>query len=179
MRFSKTAFLLFAFSLLYGCSHEQSPQQYDRYDYDDYMGITPKPTQPTESSDKRSDLLVVHNEYRSQVPATKWKPAPGPLKMDRRLEDAAQRHAEWMALHNNLSHEGENESHVNNRVNGSFRAVGENIAYGYRTVNDVFPEWVKSPGHERNISNSSFSHMGIGIAYSKDGTLFWCVVFGG
>jgi len=54
----------------------------------------------------------------------------------------------------------------------SYRAAGENIA-GAPTVDSAHSGLMNSPGHRANILNSSYTHIGIGIApSSKYGMLF-------
>lgn len=42
------------------------------------------------------------------------------------------------------------------------RAVGENIARGQATAQDVVEDWMGSPGHRENILQPMFNHMGAG-----------------
>lgn len=46
----------------------------------------------------------------------------------------------------------------------SYRAAGENIAYGYRTAEAVMGGWMNSDGHRANILNESFTHLIVGYA---------------
>lgn len=45
----------------------------------------------------------------------------------------------------------------------SYRAVGENIAYGYRTAESVMEGWMNSEGHRANILNGNFTHIVVGV----------------
>ncbi len=47
-----------------------------------------------------------------------------------------------------------------------FKAAGENIA-GNETVEGAFEAWMSSDGHKKNILNSNFNYIGIGVASSK------------
>lgn len=58
----------------------------------------------------------------------------------------------------------------------SYRAWGENIAYGQRTPAAVMDAWMNSSGHRANILSSKFGKVGIGC-YEKNGTLYWTQVF--
>ena len=40
--------------------------------------------------------------------------------------------------------------------------MGENIAYGYPTPQDVMNGWLNSPGHKANIENASYRAIGVG-----------------
>ena len=55
------------------------------------------------------------------------------------------------------------------------KLVGENIAYGPESVEEVVQGWLDSPGHCENIMDPRFAQMG--IAYSAGRTsrrgLYW------
>ena len=54
----------------------------------------------------------------------------------------------------------------------TYRAWGENIAWGYSTGASVLSAWLASSGHRANIENGTFTHHGVG----KVGTI-WTHVF--
>jgi uncharacterized protein YkwD len=56
--------------------------------------------------------------------------------------------------------------------------MGENIAYGYRTPQDVMTGWLNSPGHKANIENGSYRSTGVGAATNASGTVYWSQEFG-
>lgn len=58
-----------------------------------------------------------------------------------------------------------------------FSSAGENIAYGQRTPAAVMTAWMNSPGHRSNILSTSFSQIGVGLAKSSNGTLYWTQMF--
>lgn len=113
-------------------------------------------------------VIDLHNEIRGSD-----------LIYDKDLEKAAQEHANWMAEHEKFSHRGKNGSSVTDRVTRSWRTIGENIAYGQRTEKSVMKDWMDSKGHRANILNENFKLIGVGIAASADGTIYWVVVFAG
>lgn len=57
------------------------------------------------------------------------------------------------------------------------KLVGENIAYGPKSVEEVVQGWLDSPGHCENIMDPRFAEMGIGLApgHAKHG-LYWVQV---
>src|SRR4051794_12907973 len=55
---------------------------------------------------------------------------------------------------------------------------GENIAAGYRSPSAVVAGWLDSPGHRRNIETRAFTTVGIGVAASPTGRLYWTTDFG-
>lgn len=58
-------------------------------------------------------------------------------------------------------------------------SVGENVAYGYTTAASVQRGWMNSPAHRANILAPDFDTIGVGVARSSTGTLYYAVVFGG
>jgi uncharacterized YkwD family protein len=59
----------------------------------------------------------------------------------------------------------------------TYRSAGENIAMGQKTPQEVMTAWMNSEGHRKNILNSSFTEIGIGIAKDKNGRLYWTQMF--
>ena len=55
--------------------------------------------------------------------------------------------------------------------------MGENIAAGYTSTADVMNGWMHSTGHRENILRSSYSELGVGIAYDSD-RYYWVQLFG-
>ena len=47
-----------------------------------------------------------------------------------------------------------------------YRAIGENLAVGYRTVSSLVEDWMSSPSHRANILKRDFDEVGIAIASS-------------
>lgn len=56
----------------------------------------------------------------------------------------------------------------------TYRAAGENIAYGQRTPKEVVTAWMNSSGHRANILNSSYTQIGVG--YVANGN-YWTQMF--
>lgn len=55
---------------------------------------------------------------------------------------------------------------------------GENIAAGYPTAQDVMNGWMNSTGHRENILRSSYSELGVGLAYDENSGYNWVQLFG-
>lgn len=62
----------------------------------------------------------------------------------------------------------------------NFRALGENIAMGQRTPQDVVEAWMNSPGHRANILSPNYSEIGVGYVPPADGhgLGYWVQDFG-
>jgi uncharacterized protein YkwD len=126
--------------------------------------------------------LELVNEARSQprrCGARAFPPAP-PLTLDRTLDGVAYGHASDMAEHNYFEHEdltGHTPADRVRAVGYREKLVGENIAFGPRTADEVVQGWLDSPGHCENIMDPRFAQMGIAYAagHAKRG-LFWVQV---
>lgn len=108
-------------------------------------------------------------------------PVP-PLHLSTQLSDVALGHALDMARHNYFDHQDPAGHSPAERVRASgYREtlVGENIAYGPKSADEVVRGWLDSPGHCENIMDVRFSEVGIAYAAgtgSKPG-LYWVQVF--
>ena len=109
-----------------------------------------------------------------------FAPAP-PVKLSGTLAGVALGHAADMAQHNYFEHEdraGHSPADRVRAVGYPEKLVGENIAYGPKTADEVVQGWLDSPGHCENIMDPRFAEMGIAYAAgraSKRG-LYWVQV---
>lgn len=55
---------------------------------------------------------------------------------------------------------------------GAQLQMGENLAYGQTTPEQVVNEWMASPGHAENILRSEYTQMGVSC-YIESGTYYW------
>jgi len=107
-------------------------------------------------------------------------PAP-PVKLSQALGSVALGHASDMAVHNYFEHEDLAGHSPADRVRAAGyreKLVGENIAYGPVSADEVVQGWLESPGHCENIMDPRFAEMGIAFAAgqaSKRG-LYWVQV---
>ena len=56
------------------------------------------------------------------------------------------------------------------------RTVSENVAYGYRTAEGAVNAWIKSEGHEKNMSGD-FTHFGISVKQDEEGNFYYTNIF--
>lgn len=97
------------------------------------------------------------------------------------LNNAAQKHAAWMANTGVMSHTGANGSQPWDRMREAgynYTFAGENIAAGFKTVDSVMNGWINSPGHYANMVSVNFKEVGFGVAINKTGTRYWCANLG-
>lgn len=60
----------------------------------------------------------------------------------------------------------------------TWTTIAENIAYGQQTADEVVKAWMKSPGHKENLLGSTYTEIGVGLAYSSNRTPYWVQIFG-
>lgn len=109
--------------------------------------------------------------------------AAEPLSWNCKLEDAARAHSRDMTELEFFGHTDPEGVQTGERVSNrgyNWSAVGENIAMGQNSVDDVVDGWLSSPGHCANIMSDNFTEMGAarieapGSQYSP----VWTQVFG-
>jgi uncharacterized protein YkwD len=116
-------------------------------------------------------VLFYINEYRQHHGLSK-------LTMDSRMVAQAKQHSQDMANHRmGFGHKYFEQriatlrSQIKNTGAGS-----ENVAYNYKNAREVVQQWVKSPGHRRNIEGH-FNLTGVGVARDKQGKLYYTQMF--
>ncbi|GAA2350818.1 CAP domain-containing protein [Dactylosporangium salmoneum] len=121
-----------------------------------------------------NDVVTLTNNFRQANGC-------GALRVDSRLVAAARAHSTDMVTNNFFDHAGSNGSSFVQREAAAGYTTGasaENIAWGYRTAQDVVNGWINSPGHRANMLNCSSVAVGVGLAYKTDGTPYWTQDFG-
>lgn len=148
-----------------GCNNLPQPPQ---------PPINPPPPVVQPYPEYLQQLLDEHNQYRGQAGLKILTQHP-------MLDRAAQKHAVWMAANDKMSHLGEGGTSFWDRVmfeGYHGKGGGENIAAGYETPISVFAGWKRSPGHNSNILNPNWEHIGLGMSKASGGRRYWCAVFG-
>lgn len=120
------------------------------------------------------------NSYRQQA-------GLAPLRLNAKLNTAAQAHSVDMALNDFFSHIGSDGSTVYNRMNGAgydYNLAAENIVAGYATPKSAVQAWMNSPGHRANILHPNLQEIGIGFYFlsndsgSNNYRYYWTQDFG-
>jgi uncharacterized protein YkwD len=111
-----------------------------------------------------------------------FQPAP-PLRYNLRLERAAALHAQDMAAQQYVDHvsrDGRTFAQRISRAGYDWRSVGENIAAGQKSAEDVVEDWLASPGHCANIMSDDFTEMGVAFAINMKSKplVYWAQEFG-
>jgi uncharacterized protein YkwD len=104
----------------------------------------------------------------------------GQLDVDHDLIDASVRQSYYMASTRRFGHRGPGGSTfvARARAAGYAQPASENIAWGYRTADEVVGAWMASPGHRANMLNCRARSIGTGVVYALNGTPYYTEVFG-
>lgn len=130
-------------------------------------------------------IVEIVNEARSKPRSCggrRFEAAP-PVQWNAKLAAASLAHSRDMASHDYFAHEGRGGTQVGDRVRREgydWRAVGENIAAGQGSPQQVMASWLSSPGHCSNIMSPRFTEMGAAHAIepASEATIYWTQVFG-
>lgn len=131
------------------------------------------------------DILRRVNDARSQPRQCgdrAFGPA-APLNWNAELAQAALNHSRDMAEQDYFSHRAPDGSMVSDRASRAgyrWQRIGENIAAGQGSAQQVVAGWLASPGHCVNIMNADFAEMGAAYAVDKGSAAgsYWTQVFG-
>lgn len=78
-----------------------------------------------------------------------------------------------LARAGSLSHQALSPILTNCRARG----VGENVAYGNVTPEQLVQMWMDSPGHRANVLNPAFTHIGVGDVMTSSSRVYGVQVF--
>lgn len=104
--------------------------------------------------------------------------AAAPISWSSAAAAAADGQAVYMQTTGTLTHNGSGGATLGQRLSAAgynWGSVGENIAFGYDTLEDVLQGWVESPGHCANLMSSNYAEIGIGQS-TGTGETYWALV---
>lgn len=117
----------------------------------------------------RQDILKLTNIERAKVGVS-------PLIYSYDVEYGAQIRAEEII--DNFSHTRPDGSRFFTVLpNLDYRYIGENLALGYKSPEEVVAAWMRSDGHRENMLASKYQYLGVGIAKDDDGRYRWVQIF--
>jgi uncharacterized protein YkwD len=129
-------------------------------------------TQTVQNDTAIQNAILMHiNKYRLQHGLPQ-------LQMDNRIVKEAKKHSLDMANHNQPF--GHNQ--FKNRIDRLYAQIhsngaAENVAYNYKDAEDVVKNWLRSPGHKRNIDGQRYRLTGIGVARDAQGRMYFTQIF--
>ncbi|RFZ85023.1 CAP domain-containing protein [Mucilaginibacter terrenus] len=111
-----------------------------------------------------------------------YYPPAAPLVWNNNLEKAAQGHAKDMSKRSYFSHTSKDGRSMEDRIVFAgyyfkgFKSfmIGENIAFGQTSIDEVMAGWFKSEGHCKNLMNPGFQEVGV-----AEVNKYWVQDFGG
>jgi uncharacterized protein YkwD len=168
------SFVLLPLLLVAACSTEDDPAGYDP----DYC---PKVAdwEPAWAA-LEDEVVALVNDRRSEggVCGGEAFAPSAPLAVDAALQCAARNHSLDMATRGYFDHTSQDGEEFSERFaragfEGSF--IGENIAKGPRTADEVMSGWMASAGHCTNILHPDFEFLGVG---HHGGDAIWTQTFG-
>ena len=119
------------------------------------------------------EVLVLVNQERAKVGLSA-------LKDNWQLARVARYKSEDMRDKNYFSHTSPTYGSPFDMIKNfgiKYMAAGENIAMGQPTAAAVMKSWMNSPGHKSNILSKNFTELGVGVAKSKSGSVYWTQQF--
>jgi uncharacterized protein YkwD len=131
------------------------------------------------AADNVQDCLAAHNRVRRGQGLE-------PFHLDKRLCQAAQKHAEYMAGRCKLDHRGPGDEMYADRARAAgystdWANASENIAEGPVDFMDAAfttKAWLESKvGHKDNVLSRDWRNVGFGVARGRDDRLYWCAVY--
>jgi uncharacterized protein YkwD len=159
---------------------------------DSWLVVLAQPAQPSpvaRLADVRETgklILVAVNSARAtgRICGQRHFPAAPALSWNAALGNAALAHSVDMATQRYFSHQGKDGRAVAQRALHAgyrWRRIGENIASGQESAEEVVSGWLSSPGHCANIMNGNFTEMGAAYAINsarEKALVYWTQVFG-
>lgn len=110
-----------------------------------------------------------------------YMPPVAPLSWNKLLERSASGHARDMYRRNYFAHLSRSGKSIKNRIEDAgytltgmrTYAIGENIAAGQRSIEEVMRSWIASEGHCKNIMSKNFREIGV-----AETNFYWVQDFG-
>jgi uncharacterized protein YkwD len=130
-------------------------------------------------------VLELTNQARANARRcgrTHFAPAP-PLVLDMTLGQVALAYAREMAAFGYMQHTGRDGSSPQARITRSgyrWSEVGENLARGIMTPEEVVAGWLNSPEHCANLMAPAFRQAGVAFAVNPrdEAGVYWAMEFG-
>ena len=159
---------------------------YPNMEVSKFFNGVPTGQEVVSSSDKDMEL-----EFLDILNKARIDEGLNPLKLDYNLCGAARYHSYDMGSQNYFSHASYDRPYNSGKiieVCSTFERIkkwknnynmGENIAAGSGSAEGVYNQWINSPGHKKNMFNSSWTKIGIGfvkVPGSKH-TYYWTTDF--
>ena len=134
----------------------------------------PSPQPPAESSPSPQPPKVSAEAMLKLFNQVRQKDNKSPLKIDAKLNAAAQKFAEYVYRTQKFSHYADGRSPAERMAEQGYRGSSwaENLCVGAAAAAETYDVWMKSPPHKENILSK---HQDVGFGLAGD---VWVAVFG-
>ncbi len=158
---TNTLFVMGLVCLLVSCSTDEINDDSTAANFESELSVS-------NNNAMSNEILSIINEYRATLNLP-------PFSSHSLAKEEALDHTGYMIVNNKVSHDNFFERSDYLKANGA-TAVSENVAFGYRTAQDVVDGWLNSPSHKEAIE-SNFTHSGISVAQTESGINFFTHIF--
>ena len=121
----------------------------------------------------RREVLALTNAERA-------KQGLNPLTLDDKLTTLADAHCADMISRGYVDHvnpKGKSPADRFEDAGIDYMMMGENIAAGQRSAEEVVADWMSSEGHRENILNPDYKSIGIGVKRGGEYGMYWAQEF--
>jgi uncharacterized protein YkwD len=116
------------------------------------------------------EILNLVNDFRNSIDLNS-------LEKMNIISSVAETHTDYMVQTGLVNHDFFLERQESLMKSVQAISVAENVAYGYKTAQDVVNAWLKSDLHREVIENPRFTHFGISSEKNNEGRLFYTQIF--
>lgn len=116
------------------------------------------------------EILNLVNDYRNSIGLNS-------LEIMNIISSVAETHTDYMVETGLVNHDFFLERQESLMKSAHAISVAENVAYGYKTAQEVVKAWLKSDSHREVIENHGFTHFGISSEKNNEGRLFYTQIF--
>lgn len=145
-------------------------------------GAASTASQPTAQCREPADGSSLRAQVLTRVNAERLSRGLVPLTTNLVLQAQADAYACELITYDFFAHEnpvtGSTLRDRTEQFHYEYQTVGENLAAGQPTPDEVMTAWMNSPGHAANILRPEFTEIGIGIRLGGDYGIYWVQEFG-
>lgn len=130
---------------------------------------SPENIKTEEATTIESQILQLVNNHRTNI-------GKSVLVLNSLAVTLAEEHTLFMINQGEISHDNYEERGLRLVNEEQANKVGENVAYKYKTAQEVMDGWLNSSGHKKNIEGD-FTHIGISAIKNDAGQYYYTQVF--
>ncbi len=112
-------------------------------------------------------LPGLESQFVSRINSLRASKGLRQLQVSGELVGVARRWTDRMVGAGQISH---NPS-LGSQVGGAWTKLGENVGVGY-DVDGLMQAFINSPAHYRNLVDSEWTHVGVGVSHASDGRIY-------